>query len=194
MTIQTPQQIGMPLDEFLAEQERQPFEILFGERVPIMPNSSGHAWLIRALFRLLDQFVVQHVLGEVFSETTYSDLADANWVRGSRDPDVLFITAERFEQFKREYPNLRFLPAAIAPDLTIEVISPTETFSQTSKKVKANLSNGVRLMWLVDEELNQVTEHYNGQIRILGLGDTLGGKDVLPGFTLALDNLFGKIP
>ncbi|MCS6836782.1 MAG: Uma2 family endonuclease [Anaerolineae bacterium] len=122
--------VGMTLKDFLEAQEAQPFELLDGERMDKMPNVFGHTWYVR----LLDSFALQHKLGEVFPESTYVQLADPDWVRGSRIPDLVFYVQERITAFRPEHPNWRRRPLSIAPDLTVEVVWLTERASDVTKK------------------------------------------------------------
>ncbi|MBC7870737.1 MAG: Uma2 family endonuclease, partial [Chitinophagaceae bacterium] len=96
-TIQEQERVGMPLAEFIAEFERKPFEIINGERIVKMPGVYSHILMIRLLFRLLDQFTQAHQLGEVFQEATFilPDTYSSDWVKGSRIPDILFISAAK---------------------------------------------------------------------------------------------------
>lgn len=183
-------QIGMPLDEFLEAQEIQPFELINGERLDRMPNVFGHSWYIRWLFLLLYRFTTEHQLGEVFQETTYAQIEGKRWVKGSRIPDLMFYSVGHIEAFKRENDDWRKIPLFIPPILTIEVISPSERYTDIIKKVNADLANGVKLIWAVDIESQTVTVYHAGKITILNTADTLEGEEILPNFKLALHDLF----
>lgn len=183
-------QIGMPLEEFLEAQEIQPFELIDGARIDRMPNVFGHSWYIRWLFLVLYKFTAENKLGEVFQETTYAQHEGKKWVTGARIPDLMFYSAGHIEAFKQEYDDWRKIPLFIAPVLTIEVISPTERYSDIIKKVNADLANGVKLIWAIDVESQTVTVYHAEQITILNIEDTLDGKDILPSFELALRDLF----
>jgi len=183
-------QVGMSLEDFLEAQEDQAFEILDGERVDKMPNVFGHTWYIRILFLALYNHAVQHNLGEVFTESTYVQLTGKDWVKGARIPDIVFYSHERIAAFKAETTNWLKRPLHLAPDLTIEVLSPTERAADITKKWRVDLSSGVRALWTVDIE-NEVVMVYRGeQARLLTRADVLDGEDVLPGFRLPLSDLF----
>lgn len=186
------EKVGMSLKEFMLLQEEQPFELLFGERVDKMPNPWIHSWIIRILFRALDRFVVEHRLGEVFQETTYAEVKEQDdWIKGSRIPDIMFFSAGRVDQYLTEIQRANNLPFGIAPDLTIEVLSPSEKAIDINRKVKVDQGLGVRLIWVADPIHKTVTEYaLSGAIRQLELSDTLDGADVLPGFKLPLAELF----
>lgn len=186
------EKVGMSLKEFMLLQEEQPFELLFGERVDKMPSPLIHSLIIRFLFLRLNAFVTQHELGTVFQETTYAELAkDKSWVEGSRIPDVMFLNKERVREYTSRSDFSVMMPFGIAPDLTIEVLSPSEKAIDINRKVKVDQGLGVRLIWIADPIHKTVTEYaLSGAIRQLELGDTLDGADVLPGFKLPLAELF----
>lgn len=78
----------------------------------------------------------------------------------------------------------------IAPDLIVEVVSPSDIFSSIQRKVREYLDRGVRLVWVVDPE-NRELSIYRPQQRplILTEGETVTGEDVLPGFTCRVAEL-----
>ncbi|MFQ3659649.1 MAG: Uma2 family endonuclease [Anaerolineae bacterium] len=190
--IQPSKKVGMPLEEFMRLQAEQPFELLLGERVDKMPSPLIHSLIIRFLFLRLNAFAVQHGLGEVFQETTYAELRDdQSWVEGSRIPDVMFLSKGRLHDYASRPDFSVMLPFGIAPDLTVEVLSPSEKAVDINRKVKVDQGLGVRLIWIADPFQKTVTEYaLSGAIKQLGLEDALEGADVLPGFKLPLAELF----
>jgi Uma2 family endonuclease len=187
--------VGMSLDDYLEAlaENANPFELLDGERVDKLPQVWRHSWLIRYLFRLLDAFVTQHQLGQVFQETTYAQNVGTGWVTGSRIPDLMFFPEGRVEAFQKSLlGSKQDVPFFVAPMLTIEVISSSDRMSVLNKKVKTDKANGVRLIWLIDEANQEVTEHYDDSIKILGIGDMLDGKDILSNFSLSIQTLFSQ--
>jgi Uma2 family endonuclease len=189
-TVDTTIKIGMPLDEFIEAQEIQPFELIDGERIDRMPNFFGHSWYIRWLFLLLYRFTTENQLGEIFQETMYAQHEGKKWIKGSRIPDLMFYGVGKIEAFKQEHEDWRTIPLFIPPLLTIEVISPSERYTDIVKKVNADLANGVKLIWAIDIESQTVTVYYAGHITILNNEDTLDGNDILPEFQLMLRDLF----
>jgi Uma2 family endonuclease len=184
-------QVGMTLADFLDAQGQHSFELLDGKRLERMPNVFGHAWAVRFLFLRLFQHAMQYQLGEVFAETTYAQLEGSDWVSGSRIPDVAFYAHARIAQFKASTPDWRNRPLSIAPDLTVEVVSPTERASDILKKVKIDMAQGVRLIWVIDLANESATLYSeDGQIKLIGREGTLEGKGVQPHFSLSLDDFF----
>jgi Uma2 family endonuclease len=61
-------------------------------------------------------------------------------------------------------------------------------------KIQFYLLYGVRLVWAVDPEARTITVFAPGrEARTLATGDTLDGEDVLPGFTVAVDDIFAQL-
>jgi Uma2 family endonuclease len=104
-----------------------------------------------------------------------------------RIPDVSFFTWDRF-------PGRRFPDAPIpdiAPDIAVEVLSESNTRREMARKLREYFEAGVRLVWYVDPKSQTVTVYDSpDHPAVLKIDDTLDGGDVLPGFALALSELF----
>jgi Uma2 family endonuclease len=188
----TPTQV-MTLEEFMQRySDEGPFEILEGEIVPVNPQITRSARIGFRLARNLADYVDGHNLGEVFTEAPFVIGDTPQWVKGSRVPDIMFFSAERLVQLAKDVPDWEEKPLLIAPDLVVEIISPTDRALQVSKKVERYLTDGIQKIWLVDPEQKIVTVYTQGsklQER-LTLEDSLSGEDVIPGFELPLETLF----
>jgi Uma2 family endonuclease len=184
------ERVGMPLDEFIRISNDNPFEIINGERYPKVPTVGGHNYTVRLIFRCLSE---QSQAGECFFEATYvlPNRYDSNWVTGSRTPDVMFISAERWNAYIEANPNWRDIPYLLVPDLVVEVISPTDKFTEVNIKVNAYLEDGVQIIVLVDPKLRTAIVHApSAQPLHLGGEATLDLSNVISGFTVALSTLF----
>jgi len=101
-------------------------------------------------------------------------------------PDAAFVRAERVPPLDEQN---RF--AELAPDLVVEVMSPSDTIREVNEKVDLYLENGVLLTWIFDPKRRRVTIRRAGEPpRTLGDGDELAGEDILPGFRVAVAELF----
>jgi Uma2 family endonuclease len=191
----TAERAGMPLDEFLEAAAHQPFELINGERRPKLPTVFIHAYVLDLLLTALKRYLEAHALGVAYGETTFilPGAYDANWVSGSRTPDILYIARPRFEAFLRTTADLDSVPLMVIPDLVVEVVSPSDRYTEMNEKARLYLSDGVRLAWLVDPAGRNVAIHAAGADSPLVLrGDDaiLDGGAVLPGFQIALGALF----
>jgi Uma2 family endonuclease len=78
-----------------------------------------------------------------------------------------------------------------APDLAVEVLSPTDASSAMQQKVLEYLEGGSRLVWIVDPEARTVTVHRpDGSANILREHQALSGEDVLPDFSVDVREMF----
>ena len=181
----------MTIDEFMRLYDSEgPFEIIDGEHIPKMPSSSKHSYSTRAMLRALDGYSLAHQLGEVFSEATFILVDKPNWVRGSRIPDVMFFSAAKVAAFQTETPDWGDKPFILVPDLVVEVISPTDNYSDVDAKVEHYLDDDVQLVLVVDPMNKTVTVRGRDYYKKLKVGDILTVGDIMPGFELAVEKIF----
>ena len=108
---------------------------------------------------------------------------DPDTVRG---PDVAWISRARFEAVG---PVRTAFPGA--PDLAVEVLSPTDRAGDVHAKVADYLAAGTRLVWLVDPERRRVTSYKRLLApRVIGSDEILRDDELLPGFAVRVGELF----
>jgi Uma2 family endonuclease len=79
----------------------------------------------------------------------------------------------------------------VAPDLAVEVLSPTDRAGELAHKVGEYLAVGVRLLWVIDPEKGTGVVYRPGAPpRIVRKDGALDGADVVPGFSCPLAGLF----
>jgi len=187
--------VGMSLDEFLRQSSVQEFELINGERKPKMPSVFGHQKTLRTLFLLLHKHASYNDLGEVYFETTFivPDAYDSNWVTGSRTPDMMFYRADRIAAHINDTPNIENRPIAIVPDFVVEIISPTDSYSEVVAKIEQYLADGVQLIWTFDFKRKKAAVYTPDQPqgRTYGEQDTLDAQPVIAGFTLKVSDVMG---
>lgn len=159
-------------------------ELVRGRVEKMAPAGFEHGLVATALAHSLRAFVIERRLGAVVSaETGFVIAHDPDTVRA---PDVAFVTAERVSE--QERPSGFFVGA---PDLAVEVVSPTDTNDAVEDKVLDYLDAGTRQVWVVSPRHRtlQVFESRQSS-RLLGPDDTLDGGDLLSGFSLRVGDLF----
>jgi Uma2 family endonuclease len=159
-------------------------ELLRGTLVSEPVPSRLHGRAVARLAELLRAFVGSRRLGVVYAGDAGFVLArDPDTVRG---PDVAFVSAERERQADSVAP---YFPGA--PDLAIEVLSPSDRPREVLGKVSDYLTAGSRLVWVVDP-LNEEVQVFRSPFtpRNLAGDDVLDGEDVLPGFHLRVASIF----
>jgi Uma2 family endonuclease len=77
-----------------------------------------------------------------------------------------------------------------APDVAVEVVSPSDTSSHVQRKILAYLGAGARLVWIIDPDARTVTVYRpDGSAHVLGEAEILRGVGVLVGFEVAVTQL-----
>ena len=158
-------------------------ELIRGEWRPMVPPGFEHGEIALAIGSVLRAWVRERGLGVVTVESGYILERDPDTVVG---PDVAYVRSERVpspEQYAK------FGPAA--PDLAVEVVSPSQSRSFVEEKVAIYLSTGTHLVWMVHPQRRTVTVYSRDEKpRVLTENDILDGGDVLPGFTLPVAEIF----
>lgn len=158
-------------------------ELVRGELIMMTPAGYRHGKLVSRLNSRLHVFVEQMALGEVMgAETGFIISRDPDTVRA---PDVAFLHKDRVPPT----PPVGYFGEA--PDLAVEVVSPSDRASEVLAKVQDWLDAGCRAVWVVDPETRTVTVYRSrSQIYVLGVSDRLSGEDVVPGFSIPVAELF----
>jgi len=156
-----------------------------GELV-IMAPTGGDTGACNAT--LTARFVVwneQAKFGVVFDSSTCFQLPGG----GDRSPDVAWVERWRWEALSSEQRR-KFPP--LCPDFVLELLSPTDSLAQARCKMQEYVDSGARLGWLIDPQ-NRRIEVYrpNCAVEVLDDPSQLSGKDILPGFTLDLKQVWG---
>jgi Uma2 family endonuclease len=109
------------------------------------------------------------------------------WLGLVRIPDVSFVSWDRIP--RGEFPDDPI--AGIIPNLAVEVLSKGNTPREMQRKLQEYFAAGVQLVWLIDPR-TQTAESYVSPTkkRKTTRNQALDGGAVLPGFTLALKDLF----
>lgn len=152
----------------------------------IMPPTGGETGNINS--EINADFVIwnrQTKLGKVFDSSTCFKLPNG----ADRSPDVAWIRRERWNALTTEQKE-KFPP--IAPDFVLELMSPTDSLKKTQEKLQEYIDNQVKLGWLIDRKTRSVEIYRLGQaVKVLESPTELSGEDVLPGFVLNLQIVWG---
>lgn len=176
--------VMLTVDEFLVyDAPDGKAELVRGELRMSPSPGARHAAVITEILIRLGTYVRGHRLGRVFSNGGFELLALPRTVRA---PDVAFVRAERLPL---EGIGPGFL--RVAPDLAIEVVSPSETRARLREKLDDYRASHTPLVWLIDPRTRTVTVIEGDQpVRHLAQADVLSGGSVVPGFTCAISELF----
>ncbi|MDA0591215.1 MAG: Uma2 family endonuclease [Planctomycetota bacterium] len=173
----------MTAKDLLALSDEKNYELVDGKLVELnMSGLSSEVAMILAWH--LMNFVRPQGLGSVFgSDCGYQCFSFAP--QQVRKPDVSFVAVGRISDAEKEAGYVR-----VAPDLAVEVISPSDGFHNTEEKVAEYLSAGVRLVWIIDPLARIAIVHrQDASYERLGADGSLSGEDVLPGFECRITDL-----
>jgi Uma2 family endonuclease len=170
------------------ELERMPsenahVELVNGQIAQTPLHGWQHGLVLGNIIGVLGQFLQQNKIGTAYVVTGFILSHNPDPVRA---PDAAFVSAERAAQQKRREG---FFDGA--PDLAVEVVSPEDTVEEVDSKVLDYLQAGTRLVWIVHPRTQTITAYRSlDKVRVLTANDTLDGDDVLPGFAVAVKEIF----
>jgi Uma2 family endonuclease len=178
----------MTAEEFLAYPVHDAkAELVRGELRVTPPAGGPHGVASVNLVVMLAVHVREHRLGRVFADAVGYELM--RLPRTVRVPDASFVRSDQLPA-QGIGPGLMKL----APDLAIEVLSPSETASELEEKLDDYLVAGTPLIWVVDPVRRTVMiVSADAPVRWLREGDTLDGGNVVPGFRCAVADIFEGI-
>jgi Uma2 family endonuclease len=161
-------------------------ECIGGELV-MSPAGSRHGDLAVRIAAALYNVAVRHKLGRVLDSSTGFRMRSGN----VRSPDVSFLGKERLK-------GLAQLPEGFfegAPDLAVEILSPTDTLVGLHERLVEYFASGTRRAWVVNPVEATVLVYHGAEQpeRLLRRGERLSDETMLPGFELALDDLFADL-
>jgi Uma2 family endonuclease len=157
------------------------YELVDGE-LTTSPAGARHGDINVLLASRLAVFVNERKSGRVLDSSTGFRMTRGN----IRCPDVSFVSRERIIA-------LGALPRGFfegAPDLAIEVLSPSDTMDSLRTRLVDYFESGCRLAWVVNPDEKSALVYRSPQPeRLLKGTDSLDGEDVVPGFSLSLSEL-----
>jgi Uma2 family endonuclease len=166
------------------ESRASTYRLTASEFVSVPDDDCRHeleaGWVISEPFPSLRHDEVRQTLERILG--TFVLARDPDTVRG---PDVSFVTRDRLVGISRSH----FFEGA--PDLAIEILSPSNRPYQMRAKVADYLASGCRLVWVIDPERLSVTT-YRAILspRVLLTDDELDGEDVVPGLRIKVGTIF----
>ncbi|MCC6612079.1 MAG: Uma2 family endonuclease [Anaerolineae bacterium] len=143
----------------------------------------------RIEFRLLlrlGNHVELHKLGNVYpGDTVFVLHGSPEDIQIKRRPDLAFVSRGRVK------PTKGYIYAA--PDIAVEIISPTERPTDIRQKLREYLDYGVQQVWQVFPESQEIQIHLpDGTARTYRAGEVIDGGDLLLGFQLDVATVFAE--
>lgn len=158
------------------------YELIEGALSPMTPPGGEHGEIQANLIFAIRSFLAGTDLGTVYGEAGYLLHQNPDTVLG---PDLSFIAAARIPA-----DRTRFL--ALAPDLAVEIISPSNSPGEIERKIAIYLQAGTRMIWVIYPRQRQVVIHTPGEApSVFTEADELPGGDVLPDLLIPVARIFG---
>ncbi len=167
----------------LLPEDGNQYELFDGELVMTPSPNTRHQRIVGQLYAELLEHVTEHSLGELFVAPLDTILDEYTVVQ----PDILFVSRERVAEVVQERIEG-------APDLVVEVLSPSTFHKDLRRKMRVYSQFGVREYWIVDPE-EQTVERYERAGEKLQLARRFASHEtfqtpLLPGFALEVRSIF----
>jgi Uma2 family endonuclease len=161
-------------------------ELVDGEVIEMAPVGGVHGKVTWTVSQKLGEHVYAHAAGEVVVGDVGFLLVLPGDPERVRAPDVAFVTGARLPEGRLPEGYIRG-----APDLAVEVLSPSDNPLEIQQKVRDWLESGARLVWVIAPRARSATVYRpDGSARLVRDGDVLDGEGVLPGLRIQLGDLF----
>ena len=175
---------ALSIDEFLALPDHEWFELVGGELVERSMNPEA-VMVGGKFYRVLDDYCQLHRIGWAFPDGVGFVLG-AHYDRDYCKPDASVVLHTRL-------PDGQLPPAAFdfAPDLAVEVVSPSDAMSKIERKIAAYLEAGTQLVWLARPTSRRILAfHADGTETSFGPNDLIDADPVLPGLRFRVGEVF----
>lgn len=163
--------------------EGAPYQLIEGELIMTPAPNPRHQMILGKIYRYLAEFVEERKIGIVLLTPIDVYIDDEN----AFQPDLILIVNERKEIIKND-------GIYGAPDLVIEILSPSTARYDIREKFRIYEKYGVKEYWIVDPEISSIEiytkdrEHFSLITRAEGKGEI--ESVLLKGFRLTLDEIF----
>ena len=163
------------------------YELVDGEVVEMAPANEQHGAAALNIGGAFLNYSRQHGIGRATVETGHVLRRGPDTVRG---PDVTFFLAG-----KDEWERLSNRFSSVAPDIAVEVVSPSNTAAEIRRKVAEYLAAGSQRVWAVYAATRRnprrvIVHRADGTAITYSGDDVITDEELLPGFSLPLSDIF----
>lgn len=163
----------------LPENDDKRFEFIHGEIAEGVSNSYASIIAAEFIFQIKLHMQTHNIKGYVTSPDGGYDIGDDRYI-----PNVGYISAARHPEPPRE------AYVSMAPDLVVEVLSPTNS----SKKIRVKIGNYLAqnvVVWVVNPDEETVEVYQQGQaVIIYNKEQLINGAPIFPQLQLPVKDVF----
>ena len=158
-------------------------ELIAGEIVTKMPTGHPHGFIENIIGALLYIYLKTNQIGRALTgEVGIYTQRDPDQIRAA---DVVYISHEQLAKAQ----ETGYLD--VAPELVVEIMSPANSWTEAQEKLTEYFAIGVQVVWIVDPQLEQVHVYRSlEEVKLLQKEDELSSEEILPGFRVALTEIF----
>jgi Uma2 family endonuclease len=160
------------------------YELDEGELIRMAPAGADHGWIEDILHVILSNHVTKHRLGKIYSgDTGFLLQSDPDVVRA---PDIAFVRQERMPVKTHRSGYI-----VGAPDLAVEIQSPSQSPADLNRKVQQYLAAGTQVVWVLHPRRRQAKAYgRDGSVQIFSAVQYLQSAGLLPGLRVPLAKIF----
>jgi Uma2 family endonuclease len=145
-TMSTPQKVLFTVEDYTSLPETGPrYQLVEGDLIVAPAPNRYHQQISGNLEFLLRAYLKEHPIGKIYDAPFDVYLDDVNVFQ----PDILFVSKER-------HGILTDRGAEGAPDLVVEILSPSSARLDLDRKKKVYARHGVTEFWAISPETRQV--------------------------------------
>ena len=173
-------------EDYCAAPADERYELLDGDLIMVPAPNLKHQHVLGNLHYRLRQFITEHGTGRLLLAPCDVFLSDTNVVQ----PDLLFVSRQR-EHLLSDGEKVRG-----APDLVVEILSPSTADKDRGSKRELYGRHGVAEYWLVDP-IGETVSIHRQRGGVLAAADTFSRgqtlrSPLLAGLELRLDDVFSS--
>lgn len=170
------------VDDYMKLDDGNRYELIGGRLIMTPKPRPKHQEISGEIFNQVKNYLQQNPIGKVYYEV---DVHIGDEVVA---PDVFFVVNERLDIIGELY-------LSAAPDLTVEILSPSTARDDKRTKSRLYYDNNVKEYWLVDP-VHQVIDIFKAGEDCWKHAGAFGTQDVLttsllPGLELNVGTIFG---
>ncbi len=167
--------------EQMTDDDSVQIELDQGELITMPPAGMEHGECGAKIASILGDYAKKHHLRKVYGADTGVQLSDDT----VRAPDVAFVLQARVSAIHGKGFGKG------APDLAVEIFSPSDDVRQLMRKVKQYFAAGCHTVWILYPERREVQVlEASGTDRLLRIGDTIEAPELLPGLSAPIAEFF----
>jgi Uma2 family endonuclease len=173
---------SLTIEEFFAlPEEERPLELIDGQAIAKVSPKFFHSRLQKKLLFLLDEWAADN--GRVYPEWAVKlKKKGKDWIPV---PDLVYIS---FNRLSVDWMLDEACP--IAPELTIEIVSPGQSFGDLAEKATDYLQAGVARVWIVDSKAQTITVFSSNQLPQTFRGKTTLSDEIFSKLEFTVQNIF----